>query len=259
MPNHNLIRSKLKQNTNVLDILPTADLLKAWQQTTGKDIAELVGQAARVGANYASAALDTRTAAKLMKDLGINGQVVFKQVQGKQYAIIKGMAGTRSIFTGTRYLANNPKVIDMAIGKMGANHAILSGARLTIFLVVPLNILNYILSDSQTMSQLIGTTATDLVKVGVASAVASLAAVTVATLTTLAAGPIVAAIVVGIGTAMALEALDQKYGVTNALIKSLDKAYDNTVGESGRQLNKAERRMRWNIMNGLPVGLGIFY
>lgn len=259
MPNHNLVKSKLKQNTNVLDILSTADLLKAWQQATGKDIAELMGEAARVGANYVSAVLDTRTAITLMKDLGINGKVVFKQVNGKQYAIIKGLAGTRSIFTGTRYLARNPKVIDMAVGKMGANRAIVSGARLTIFLVVPLNILNHILSDSQTMSQLIGTTATDLVKVGAASAIASLAATTVATLTTLAAGPIVVAIVVGIATAMALDALDQKFGVTNALIKALDKAYDNTVGEFGRQLNQAERRMRWNIMNGMPAGRGIFY
>jgi hypothetical protein len=51
---------------------------------------------------------------------------------------------------------------------------------LTIFLIAPLNVLNYVLSDQQTMTDLIGATATDLAKVGIASAVA--------------AGPIVVAI-----------------------------------------------------------------
>lgn len=259
MSNTAAIRNRIKQNTQVIDIFSTADLIKAWEQTTGKNIAQAVGKSARFGANYASAVLDANTAIKLIKDLGINGKVALKSVNGKQYIIFKGYAGTRSIFTATRYLGNNPKVVDMAIGKIGANRAILSGARLTIFLVVPLNVLNYILSDQQTMSQLIGTTATDLVKVGAASAIASIAATAAATLTTLAAGPIIVAIVVGVATALALDALDKKFGVTNALIKAIDKTYNNTVGEFGRQLNQVERRLKWQIMNGQPVGQGIFY
>jgi len=259
MTNATAIKSLIKQNTQVMDIFSAEDLIKAWEQTTGKDIAQAAYSTARIGANYAAAVLDANTALKLIKDLGIDGKVVLKSVNGTQYVIFKGYAGTRSIFTATRYLANNPKVVDMAIGKIGANRAIMSGARLTIFLVVPLNVLNYILSDQQTMSQMIGTTATDLVKVGAASAIASIAATAAATLTTLAAGPIVVAIVVGVATALALDALDKQFGVTDALIKALDDAYDNTVGEFGRQLNQVERRLKWQIMNGRPVGQGIFY
>ena len=109
------------------------------------------------------------------------------------------------------------------------------------------------------MSQLIGSTAIDLIKVGAASAIASLAATSVATLTTLAVGPIVVAIVVGVVASMKLDELDKKYGVTKALVDALDRAYDNTVGEFARQMNQAERRLRWQIMNGQPVGRGIFY
>lgn len=204
MSNSIAIKIKIKQNTQILDVLSTADLIKAWEKTTGKDIAQAVGKTTRLGANFASAVLDTRTAIKLVKDFGVNGKVVLKPVNGKQYVIFKGYAGTRSIFAGTRYLATNPKVVDMAIGKVGVNRAIMSGARVTIFLVVPLNILNSILSDQQTMTQLIGSTATDLAKVGAASAIASLAATATATLTTLAAGPIVVAVVVGVATSLAL-------------------------------------------------------
>ncbi len=147
----------------------------------------------------------------------------------------------------------------MAIGKTGVNGAIVSGARLTIFLVVPLNILNHILSDQQTMSQLIGSTATDLVKVGAAAAIASIAATATAALTTLVAGPIIVAIVVGVAAALTLDALDRKFGVTKALVKAIDDAYDSTVGEVGRQVKQVERRLKWQMMNGQPVGQGIFY
>jgi hypothetical protein len=253
------VRRKVRQNTQTLDILSTADLINAWEKTTGKEIAQLVGETARFGSNYVSAVIDTNVATKLISDLGWKGRAVLKTVEGKQYIIFKGHPGARSIFTGTRYLATNPKVVDMAVGKLGANKAILSGARLTIFLVVPLNILNYLLSDRQTMSDLIGTTATDLAKVGIASAVASAAATATAALTTIAAGPIVVAIAIGIATAFALDALDKKFGVTDALVDALDKAYDSTFGEFGRQLNQVERHLNWQIENGLPVGQGIFY
>ncbi len=191
------IKNKIKQNTQVLDMFSTSELIKAWEETTGEKFQQTVGETVRFSANNASALLDIRTVIRLIKDLGIDGKVILKAMNGKQYVIFKGYAGNRSIFTATRYLANNPKVVDMAIGKVGVNRIIMAGARLTIFMVVPLNVLNYILSDQQTMIQLIGHTATDLTKVGAASAIASLAATATATLTTLALGPLVVAIVVG--------------------------------------------------------------
>lgn len=228
------LKQIIKNNTQILDIVSTEDLLNAWQKTTGKGISQALGERVRQSANYASAMIDTQTALKMIKDLGMAGKVITKSVNGKQYIIFKGYAGNRSLFTATRYLANNPKVVDMAIGKIGVNKSILSGARLTIFLVVPLNILSHILNDKQSMFQLIGSTAIDLIKVGVASAV-------------------------GIATALTLDMLDKKFGVTQALVKALDEAYDSTVGEFGRQMYQVERRLKWQIMNGLPVGEGVFY
>lgn len=147
----------------------------------------------------------------------------------------------------------------MAIGHIGVNRSILSGARLTIFLIVPMNVLDHFLSNHQTMSHLVGKTATDLIKVGAASAIASLAASTAAALTTIAAGPIIVAIVVGVGSASALDALDTKFGVTDALVKAIKDTYDGTVGELSRQMNQVDRHLKWQIRNGMPVGEGIFY
>ena len=258
-PRSDNVRNKVKQNSQMLDVFSTEQLLNTWQKKTGKEIAELSGVTLREGANYASAVIDSATAIKMINDLGINGRAVLKNVGTKQYVIFKGYAGTRSIFNGTRYLATNPKVVDMAIGRVGINNSIASGARLTIFLVVPLNILNHILSDQQTMTQLIGRTATDLIKVGVAAAIAALAATAVAAATTLVAGPLIVAIVVGLAVGLALDALDKQFGVTDALVKAMDEAFDSTVGEFARQLNKVERHLRWQAINGLPVGRGVFY
>lgn len=254
-----IIKQKVSQNTQILDIFSTEQLIEAWEKKTGKEISQIAANLAREGANYVSPTLDSVTALKLLKDIGATGRIKLKNVGNKQYVIFKGLAGNRSIFNGTRYLATNPKVVDMAIGRIGKTKSMLSGARLTIFLIVPLNVLNYLLNDQHTMSYLIGKTATDIAKVGIASALAALVGTSVAAVTTIAAGPIIAAIAVGVAAGLGLDYLDKQFGITDALVKAMDEAYDSTVGEMGRQLNRVERHLKWQMLNGLPVGRGIFY
>jgi len=259
MTNLTEVKSKVSNNKHTLDIFPTEELIKVWESKTGKELTLEVGATARSLSNYASAVLDAKTTTRLINDLGVKGSVVLKSFKGRQYIIFKGYSGNRSIFTASRYLAKNPKVVDMAIGRVGVNKSIVSGARVTIFLIVPINILNYILDDKQTMFRLIGTTSTDLIKVGASAAVASLVATSVATITTIAAGPLVVAIAIGIVTGYTLELLDHKFGVTEALVKALTEAHDSTIGEFGRQMNKVENHLKWQIMNGKSVGRGVLY
>lgn len=259
MENFYHIKNHVNSNINTVEIISTDDLITIWEKKTNKKISQIISESARFGANYISTIVDIQTVTTLVTDIGIKGKVILKTVAGKQYVIFKGYSGKRSIFTGTRYLASNPKVVDMAIGKIGMNKSIISGMRITIIFVVPLNVLNYILNDQQTMAELIGITATDLAKIGVASAVASLAATATASLTTLAAGPIVIAIAVGLGTGYALDALDQEFGVTDALVRAINENYNNVTNEIGGLINKVNQRIKWQIMNGKPVGKGIFY
>jgi hypothetical protein len=244
------IRSKMSQNTQVLEVLSSEDLIDIWEKTKGKKFAQALGSGLREFANYASAILDIGTVEKLINDMGITGRVVLKSVKGKQYVIFKGLAGTRSIFTGTRYLATNTKVVDMAIGRVGVNRSVVSGARITIFLIVPLDILNYVLSDQQTMLQLVGATATDLMKVGAAAAIASTAANAVVGVTTLAAGPLVVAIAVGLAAGFVLDAIDRQFGLTDALAKAMDDYCDQTFGEIGRQWKQLGEDIQKDAMTG---------
>ncbi len=147
----------------------------------------------------------------------------------------------------------------MAIGRAGLVNSAISGARLTIYLVAPLDILKFILDDQQTMFQLIGTLASDLIKVAVGTAIASAVATAAATVTTLAAGPLIVAIVVGVLVGNGLDNLDQKYGVTDKLIDALEKGYDNSFGSFGRAANKLENTLRWQALHGVQLGKGIFF
>ncbi len=187
----------------------------AWQKLKGK---------AEAGASYYASADDLRTLSKLVGDLGgFATKAYVKTYGGKSHIILKGHPGLRRVLTGTKYGIKNPKVITMGLGKAGAIHAAKSGGMLSIVLLSAYRVGDYFLTDQATLSQLIGSLATDVVKVGIATG-ASIAAASafVAMGFTIAIGPIAAVVLVGIGTSMALSALDERYGITDQIIAGLD-------------------------------------
>lgn len=141
----------------------------AWQKIKGK-----VG----IGASYYASADDAVTMAKLVGDLGgIGARAYVKNYGGKPHIILKGHAGLRAILIGTKYGIKNPKVISMGLGKAGAVAAAKQGGILTVVLLSAYRVVDYFLTDQATLSQLVGTLATDIVKVGIATAASIGAAV----------------------------------------------------------------------------------
>lgn len=218
---------------------------------------------ARTAAGYVAPANDIRSVAGIVREFGVFGKVIEKNINGRRYIILKGTPGLRQQLKGTRYLAKNPKILSMAIGQKGVNQALIGGARLTVVLTVPISILKWLISERRTLSMLIGTIASDLVKLGISTALGAAASMVAGTITTLALGPLIAAIVVGVGVAVFVESVDQKYGLTKAFIQLLEEAgdsiFDSTIGALNRQINRLENILRWQAKNDVPVGKGIFY
>jgi len=293
-----ILNQKIRENDNLISIMSVEDLLAEWSTQTGKslesvnrsshvniassadcpgchDVTRYPGSGAASGqttsngystqdkikflAGLVSPGMDTRTLTQMVKELGIDGRVVIKKVNGKSYALIKGFAGKRKLLKGTRYLASNPKIVDMAIGQLGRTRAIVSGARLTFALYIPLNILSLVLDDEPTLLKFIGTTATDLVKIGISSLVAAAAASGIAAITTIAAGPFAIAIVVGLITSITLDELDRKYKITDSLIAKMEQITDEMISGFARKWWELENILKWQALNGQPVGQGIFY
>ena len=210
-----------------------ASVQVAWQKIKGK-----VG----IGASYYASADDAVTMAKLIGDLGgIGARAYIKSYGGKPHIILKGRADLRTVLTGTRYGIKNPKVISMGLGKSGAVTAAKQGGILTIILLSTYRVVDYFLTDQTTLSQLIGTLATDVVKVGIATGAAILTA-TIAGAATFAVGPIIAVVFVGVGISMLLEYADNHLGITNRVIAGLDELGDNAesyIAQKKRQVLNA--------------------
>lgn len=208
----------------------------AWNKVKGK---------AEVGASYYASVDDLRTLGKLLGDLGgFAAKAYVKTYDGKPHIILKGRPGLRRVLTGTKYGIKNPKVITMGLGKAGAIHAAKSGGILSIVLLSAYRVADYFLTDQTTLSQLIGSLATDVVKVGIATG-ASIAAASafVAMGFTIAIGPIAAVVVIGVASSMALSALDEHYGITNRLIAILDNAGNNIEG----RIDQAKQNLYQNL------------
>ena len=196
----------------------------AWQKLRGK---------AEAGANYYAAAGDLRTLSKLVDDLGgLTTEAYVKVYGGKPHIILKGRPGLRRILTGTKYGIRNPKVITMGLGRAGAIHAAKSGGILSIVLLSAYRVADYFLADNATLSQLIGSLATDVVKVGIATGASiAVASAFVGLGFAIAVGPIAAVIAVGIATSLALDILDDHYGITDRVIAGLDDIGENMQNE----------------------------
>jgi hypothetical protein len=187
---------------------------------------EAVDFAKRNVAPYISPILDTGTLALVIKDLGLTGKAIPKVIDNRQYIILTGYAGLRKYLPGTIYSVNNRKIIQMAIGEMGIKDMVKGGARLTIYLTVPLTILECILKDQTTMSQVIGHVSSDLIKVGISSIISTIAGMAVGSVFTVAALPIMVTIGVGIITGWAVEAIDTHFGLTDKLVAAIEKLGD---------------------------------
>lgn len=123
----------------------------------------------------------------------------------------------------------------MGIGKAGAIHAAKAGGILSVVLLTSYRVIDYFLTDQATLSQLIGSLATDVVKVGIATGASIAAASAIAGLgITLAIGPIVAVVVVGFLTSAALTSIDERYGITNRIIAGLDEVGETAAAHVAR-------------------------
>jgi len=212
------LAQELRNNEHFVQILPYDELVKEWEGRMS---------GVKTGVSYVAPAKDTFTAMRVLREFGVNpGQLLIKEYGGKRYVVFKGRPGIRKIFRGTRYLAENPKVVRMAVGPSGLEQAVKGGFVLTVVLSIGIEVFEYFIRDTATLSHLLGTITSDIVKIGISSiagAAAGLAVGSAAVVGSIAAAPLIAAIAVGIITGWALNEIDKRTGATKTLIKAYEK------------------------------------
>lgn len=130
----------------------------------------------------------------------------------------------------------------MGLGRAGATSAARSGALISIILLTSYRVADYFLRDRATLSRLVGTLATDIMKVGIATGAAIAVATGVATVFSAAIGPLVAVIVVGVLVSASLTAIDNQYRITDWVVAGIDEMGEDVhvyIKDRKRRLQQA--------------------
>ncbi len=192
---------------------------------------------------------------KLAKDFASwkGAQVYFtKSSAGHDLVIFKGWPAGRKVITGTRYRVDNPKIVELQIGKPGIRAAARESARFGVYLVVAVDIADFIMRDNSTLGQLLGSLTVDIPSVLLASAIGAAAGTFVAgssiaglaVIGSLACGPFLVAFAVGAIAGYALYKLDEHFHVSEKLGEMYDRGLDK-LAEVWRQLGaEAEARFQ---------------
>ncbi|MEL7941710.1 MULTISPECIES: hypothetical protein [Pseudomonas] len=187
------------------------------------------------GVPVALGSFDTVNFVRLVRDLGgLNTRIRYTFYQGRQYVVLSGYPGLRRILTGTRYSVDNAKLVQMGVGRYGIRGSSLSGFRLSCYVAVGLEVLEWYFNDQLSMLDLLGGVGIELVKAGIASAVGYAVATGISVMFGFAVLPVLVGALVVFGVGVGLNLLDQRYGIKQRVRDSLHFAVDNASSLTAR-------------------------
>ena len=188
--------------------------------------------------NYGLNGRDAINTSLVISKLGSFGlrATTFVNEKGTELIKISGYAGIRKILNAPLFSLKNPKVVDIGIGKYGLAKSVIEGARLTIYVATAYRTVDFILNDQTTLAMFIGSLATDVVKVGIVSATVWGVGALIS-MTPFVVGPLVVVVVIGFGTAWLLNFMDEKFGITDKVVKYIESAQQEFVWKA-RQIEK---------------------
>ena len=173
-----------------------------------------------------SAIADAARGAKILAELGIDGAYYVKEYGGKSYIIIEGYAGLRGYLGGTRYLTNNPKVLQIGLRPLSDLSAVKANFILSMTLYTATDIVSYISGDGITLSQIMGNAVFNAASTAL-SIVGSMAAVAlVGSFTTMVVPAVAAGIVVGAGVTVFMNALNDYLDLAKNISQIFEKVIE---------------------------------
>ncbi|WP_232510944.1 hypothetical protein [Pseudoalteromonas atlantica] len=112
-------------------------------------------------------------AAAMQRQGNVFGKFKIKAYNGSPAIIMTSYPGISAHLTGTRYLASNPKLFTIGVGKLEAAKAMKGGFVLTLVISVTFHATDYFLNDQKTWHDLVAGVAVDMAVVGAAIATSS--------------------------------------------------------------------------------------
>lgn len=230
--NQDVMLLTLSESLEVLQSWGWKDTKTAWVETTQSGVGQVM-------VNYGVNGKDVVTTSMIIARLGDFGirATVYVNHKGTELIKLTGYAGVRKVLTAPVFALKNPKVVDLGIGKYGLKNSIISGARLTFYVAAAYRTVDFILNDATSLAEFIGSLATDVVKIGIASAVSwGIGTIALGVVSTVAV-PLVVVVVAGLVSAIGLNYLDDKFGFTDQVVKCIEGAQQEFV-EKAREVEQ---------------------
>lgn len=251
------VRDLLQANNHDVMLLTLSETFaylqsEGWKKTKEAWVEATKSPAGQVMVNYGVNGKDVVTTSMVISKLGSLGIKATVEINHLGNEIIKftGWPNVRKILNAPRFRLDNPKVVDVGIGKYGLKNSIVSGARLTFYVAAAYRTVDFILNDETSLTKYIGSLATDVAKIGIASAASWGAGAIVAGATSFVLGPIVATVLVGFGVAIALNYYDNKFGITDKVVMYIERSQQEMI-EKAREIENGF----WDIGRMLVDGL----
>ena len=128
---------------------------------------------------------------------------------------------------GTRYGIRNAQLVEVGIGKYGIRGSSVKGFKLSCYVAVGIEVLEWVFNDEAVLSDLFAGVGVELIKAGIATAIGYAAAMAAGALFTAAAFPVAVGAVVVFGIGIGLNVLDNQYGIKNSVKSGMRYALHN--------------------------------
>lgn len=160
---------------------------------------------------------------KTLIALGLAGaRSYIKTTATGTYIIITGYAGLRrQLLQGTRFLAANPRMVQMGLGIRGLQNVAKGGFLLSLVVGTGIETLDFIFNDEKTMHDLVGGIGVEAVKAGLATMIAISAGALTSSVTTLVIFPLGAMALAIFATGALLNYTDQRWKIKQNVITAL--------------------------------------
>lgn len=196
---------------------------------------------------------------ELRRKIGGHGtKIRYTVMNGKEYIIISGRPGLRNILKGTRYLAQNPKIITAGIGKYGAQASAIKGFKISFVVAVGIEVVEWLASNESVMSDLFTGVGVELVKAGIASAIGFAVTAGIGALTASAVIPAAIGIAFVFVVSYALNVIDNENGIKTGLKEQVRQYTDYTIDNMNKfsdKISKIDASKIKNSIQNIPNNL----
>lgn len=200
----------------------------------------------------------TLLAAEMQRQGNVFGKFKVKVYGNAPAVIINSYPGLKAHLSGTRYLASNPKLFTIGVGKLSANKAMKGGFVVSIVISVAFHFTEQMLNDDATWHHFVAGIAVDMAVVGVTFAAMKLG---IAGISMIVAGtalaPLAVVVAVGAFSAWYFEDTSEYLDVVAKILKDFEHSLVNQIGVIQKDVSKFKYEFQEDPMGQVKRILGI--